>query len=777
MSSGASRVQRKWWRMRGIALVPALCLLCFCGRNPWLSKESLVARGNEFYSKGLYEEASIQYKKAIQKDPRYGEAHYRLGLALLKQNDPGAAYASFEEALRLMPGHEDSMAQLAGILLNAYLTNPNRPEALRSRIGDYLSQMLAKNPQSFSAQRIQAFLAAGEGRPQDAVRFFQAAERLRPGECDINTGLVQNLLAANRTAEAEQWATAYIPKHANCGPVYDVLYAHYLARNRVSEAESLLKSKVAANPTVAFYAIQLADHYRRQKQPELMEQTITQLIAKTPPVPDAYLEAGDFYTRNQRWDQALTLYQRGSAAEPKRKTEYSKRIVSLYLHQGKTAEAAQILDSLLVANPKDFDALASRAALRLSTGKPEETARAIADLEGAVKEAPEDVRYRFELARAYLQAQKFPPAIQQLNEVLKRNPQHAGALRELAAYYLERQDLEKAKEYAGRLLQMNPSDPSAQLVRTATLALQGRYGEVRAELTRLLAQYPHLLEAKLQMAMLLVAEKKYREAEKAFLALYQPGQRDIRPLKGLVEAYLAQKRDLEAVRMLQKEARANASSPQLAALLAQTAERAGEPAVALEAYQKITVLDPKNPQPWMALSRLRQHAGQAAEAVSAAQRATELAPENAAAWGLLAAAQDQAGERPQAIASYRRALQIDPDNPYYMNNLAYLLLDGGAAAEALPLARKAAEKEPTDPNIADTLGLAYLKTRQTGSALQIFKSLTQKNPSVALYRLHFAEALLAQNDPAAARRELETALSLKPSPQEEGRIRALLASR
>ena len=774
-ANGVKRMQRSLVR---VGLIPALCVLCFCGRNPWLPKESLVARGNDFYSKGLYEEAAIQYKKALQKDPRYGEAHYRLGLTLQKLQNPEAAYASFEQALELMPGHEDSLAQLANILLSAYLADPRRTEALKSRIEGYTAQMLAKNPQSFAARRIQAFLAAGDGRFEEAVRAFRLAEQLRPGECDINTGLTQNLLAAKQTAEAEQWASAYLPKHPDCGPLYDVLYAHYLATQRSAAAEALLQTKVKANPGNALFAIQLAEHYWRTQQPAAMQAVLDHLVNASPRVPNAYMEAADFYARIRMTDQALRLYQQGAAAEPKKKPAYWKRIAGLYLALGKPENAAQTLDELLAGSPEDLDALASRAAIRLSTGRQDETARAIADLERAVKQAPEDTRIRFELARAYLQAQKATEAQQHLNEILKRNPRHSGALRELAAYHIQHQDAAQAQTFADRLLEINPSDPGARLVRTAALALQGRYGEVRGELTRLLAEYPNLREARLQMAMLQLAEKRYAEAEKAFRALYQPGSPDVRPLKGLIEVYFAQKRGADALRMMQKEAAAHADSPAFLALLAQTAERAEQPAVAIEAHQKLAHLNPKDPEPWMALSRLHQQSGQAEQAIAAARRALEIAPHSAIAWGLLAAAQDQARQPAEAMASYRRALAIQPGNPSYMNNLACLLLDaGGSPAEALQLARKASEKLPADPRIADTLGLAYLKSGQTDSALQIFRSLAQRDPRVATYRLHLAEALLAKNDSASARRELETALTLRPSPAEEGRIRALLSSR
>ena len=67
--------------------VLAFCLigLTGCGsRDP----KVYIERGNRFYDAGKYDDAGIQYQKALQKDAKCGEAHYRLALVELKREKP-----------------------------------------------------------------------------------------------------------------------------------------------------------------------------------------------------------------------------------------------------------------------------------------------------------------------------------------------------------------------------------------------------------------------------------------------------------------------------------------------------------------------------------------------------------------------------------------------------------------------------------------------------------------------------------------------------------------
>src|SRR5215831_6159360 len=59
-----------------------------CNRSP----QAYLVKGDKFAADHKYADASIQYRKAIQKDLKYGEAFYRLGLSELEQGNLREAY-------------------------------------------------------------------------------------------------------------------------------------------------------------------------------------------------------------------------------------------------------------------------------------------------------------------------------------------------------------------------------------------------------------------------------------------------------------------------------------------------------------------------------------------------------------------------------------------------------------------------------------------------------------------------------------------------------------
>src|SRR5580704_12367494 len=72
------------------------------------TKQSYVAKGNAFFSADKYEEASLNYRKAIQKDPTFGEAYYRLGLTAIKLGQWSLAYNALNQAIQLPRANVDA---------------------------------------------------------------------------------------------------------------------------------------------------------------------------------------------------------------------------------------------------------------------------------------------------------------------------------------------------------------------------------------------------------------------------------------------------------------------------------------------------------------------------------------------------------------------------------------------------------------------------------------------------------------------------------------------
>jgi tetratricopeptide (TPR) repeat protein len=67
--------------------------------------------GLELRSKQQLDAAAAQFRKALDYEPNYWQAHYNLGLVLSQQGLYRLAIAQFREALRLNPGYAEAKNQ------------------------------------------------------------------------------------------------------------------------------------------------------------------------------------------------------------------------------------------------------------------------------------------------------------------------------------------------------------------------------------------------------------------------------------------------------------------------------------------------------------------------------------------------------------------------------------------------------------------------------------------------------------------------------------------
>ena len=118
---------------------------------------------------------------------------------------------------------------------------------------------------------------------------------------------------------------------------------------------------------------------------------------------------------------------------------------------------------------------------------------------------------------------------------------------------------------------------------------------------------------------------------------------------------------------------------------------------------------------------------------------------------------------------------MDQNNAYALNNLAYLISESnGDLNTALTYAERAKQRLPGHPEVNDTLGWIYLKKNLTDNAVETYRTLVVQAPQNPVYHYHYAMALLQKGDRDTARKECQTALTDKPSKDQENQIHQLM---
>ncbi len=761
-----------------VLAIAGLLGLAACSGDSEAAKKRLLDTGNKFFKDAKYKEASIIYRKLLQKDARYGEAYYRLGLTELKQGRYGDAVRAFRRSSELQPENDDAHSKLGDLYLMIYLADKKKFKPLLSDFQELSDRLLKRNPKHYDGLRMKGYLGVASENWPEAIKNFTAANEIKPNQGRLMLELAQSYAANNQLEEAEKTAKLGLQHNAGYPPLYDFLYFARLKAKDVAGAEGVLRQKVASNTKSATFILELAAHYYREKKQDTMLATLKTLTIDEKKFPEGHRLAGDFLFRTGDVDGAYKEYEAGIKSQPKERAGYQKKQVELLAMQGRRKEAVDLAQQLVDENKDDGEATALRAALRLQGGNRDDVKKAIQEFLEAIKQMPDNPVVRFNLGEAYLANGEVEPARVQLQEAVKLRSTYIPPKLALSRIHLSKQEYAKTQQLADEVLAGNPNQVQARILRISALMGMMENGTARKELEDVKAKNPDLKDAYYLQGMIDLQERKFAESEKSFLALYNSPSPDVRGLLGLVEVYLATGRAAQSRKILEDELKRNPPNKRnLRLAMANVDVRSERYEGAVEEYKKLIEESPQAVELWLRLGETYRRWKHWDEALATFDKAKQLAPNEVVTWMNLAMAMEQLGKKPAETKSiYERILKLSPDNAVALNNMAFILAEAGQDLDqALTYAQKAKQQMPDNPDISDTLGWVYIKKNLSDDAIKIFRGLLDKKPGHVTWRYHLAMALFQKGDKLQAKKELEQAIKNKPNPEEAQKINTLLS--
>lgn len=746
-----------------------------CSRLP----EESVARGDKLYTEKRYDDAAIEYRKALQQNQSTARAHYGLAKVELQTQKRGLeAFQHLRRAAELAPEDEEIASVFADLGLAAYLKDPRRSPGTYEALTKSADAFLARSPNSMAGLRLKGALALLDRKPTEAAGFYRKAYTLKPADVDTAVGFVQALFLDRRDAEGEKIALELIGREKTFTPMYDILAQHFRATSREADVEKLLKTRIANQPKQLDAVVALARHYQSLRQPAKVAEALQPLLKDAQTYPQGRLAAADYYVETGNFADAMRLLEEGARTAGKDQRFYQKRLSGVLASQGKRKEAATLVDEMLKADPKDHDVRAARATLSMESGDAAQLTAGIAEFEALLKEKPQDADLHERLGRAHYRNRNLNAAGNELTAAIKLDSQRIPAMLLLGQIELAQRNPEAALRLAEAALTISPTLAGARFIRTASLIALDRIDEARPEIARLERTFPNNNEIKLQRGLFLLRGKNYPAAEFVFRSIQQkPGETDLRSTIGMIEAAASQNQNDRVVQMLTAEVARNADAPILRGMLAEAATRAGKPDLALEQYKALLAKAPNSPDLLVRLGDFYAERGDMANARARLEKARQIAPKTASPLVSLALTYEKSGQLAEAQKFYRQAVELEPEHAVALNNLAFLIADsGGNLTEATQLVGRALKKSPNSTALLDTQAWIYLKQKSYDSAIQSFTVLLRRNPEISTLHYHLGVALLTKGDKTKARAALEEALKRKPDAAEEKKIRALLAT-
>jgi len=368
----------------GMAFLILASLAVACS-GPEEKKMKFFNKGKSLYEKGEFVKAGLEFRNAIQIDPKYADAHYMLGMVELRKGNLKNAYGSFSKAVELNPNLTDAHIQLGNL-----------------------------------------YLAARQ--PDKALKKAETVLQLSPGNEDALLLKAAALIALKDSADALAILRDMRQRGVKRPELFLLLASSHLQNNSIKEAQDALNTGIADNPKAVILYLTLADLYTRDKKIDEAAATLQKVIALEPKNSRYRLTLAGLYWHVGQNDKAVATLQEVVAAEPANE-EGRLQVGGFYIARGRFADAERELKAGIQAIPKSFKLRFALSDLYLNTGMPDRAISLLNECLALEKDAgnPQILQTKNALARIHLARQEVKEASRYVDEVIKENSKDVDA--------------------------------------------------------------------------------------------------------------------------------------------------------------------------------------------------------------------------------------------------------------------------------------------------------------------------------------------------------------
>lgn len=727
------------------------------GRMP----EGLSLRAGMLRERGQLAEAAADYRQILQIKPDDINARANLVMVLIDRNQIPEAKQHVEELRKRSPfalasnylhallAYRDGRYQEAHKYAEIALTGDAKhvPALFLAAATDYqlqeylraearLRQVLDSSPQHFAAQKLLMATYLRLGQPNRAAQVLPYV--LRPGledDADL-AALAGEVFLSNRDYRN---ADLFFSHAARLDPQSsDKKTALALARLREGKSEQALaelQQAAGSGQSVTASVLLVQELLRKGQHAQALQQARKMVDASPDRAESHYL-------------LAAALHASGDAAAARVSLERCLQIDALYYPAVRTLASLDLarqqpklamsrFEAVLQKQPDHPQALVAVANLLRKQGAAPDAV--LKRLERAANVAPNNVEVALEMAEAQQAFGMLKEADSTLQRALQRKPGNPLLLERAAAVQYSLGDLDRA---------INSLMALAGIDRTNAASIHLRISELQLQQGK-----PALALQSLQKALSLAPQS-------------------VSVQQAYVRALIVANRLADAQMVARKIQQLQPKSP-VGYVLEGEARAAGKDWSGALASYRAARLRQESGDIMVRLHRTMIALGKAGEARMLEDEWLKKSPGDTVFLRYLG---DQAllgGQLAVANEHYRRVLASVPDHVDVLNNSANVLWQLNQRDEALNRAEKAYRLAPVDAAVLDTLGWMLAESGQLGRGLPLLQRAAVLRPDDPQVQLHLGKALLAGQQPEAAKSALEAALRLGEFPGSEETRRLL----
>jgi len=737
--------------------------LAACKGDPQQTARQALDRGNQHLSQKKIPEAIIEYRRAVQADPRLGVARLKLADAYASTGDGMNALREYVRAADLMP--EDKEAQQkagAFMLLAGQFTDA---QALAER-------MLKRDPKSIEGHILLANALAGLKDMDGAIATFEKAVALDPNRASTYSELGSARMQVGNKDAAEaayRKAVEIAPDSANA---HLSLANFLLATGSGDEGRREIERALQIQPRNLIANRARAMLYLTQGAPEKAEPHL-KVAAEDSQGPDAKYFLAEYYVRSNRLDDAravLTPLLKPDATF----VGASIRLARVEVIARKNAEAHRLIDAVLARDAKNVDALITRGKLFLTEGN---TVNALSALQTAVDANPRSIDAHLALAQTHVLRGSVKEAETAFNDALKLDGTNMEGRLGLARLQINNGSAADAVPLVLKIVDEHPTNLEARLLLLHGLMAVSDLPQAQKQLDVLMQAAPNSATVQTAAGMLATLKHDSEAARVAYGRALEADPRSYQALAGLLTAEMQNKNFGGARALIEKQLAASPNDPNVLLMSAQTYNALGDAFGMEKALKRTVEVDPQSLQAYAMLGKMYYQQGRLDLARRELETYVARAPNSVPANTMLGTILELQGKNDEAKTRYNKALQIDPRAAVAANNLAWIDSNGNGNLDlALQLAQTAKSQLPNRHEVDDTLGWIYYKKGLSSMAVEALTQSALKAPDNPSYNYHLALAHHQNGNNAEAKKYLEKALASKSKFDQADEARKLLES-
>ena len=761
-------------------LLTGILALSGCA-NPEKAKADHVSRGEAYLKESRFQEASIEFRNAVQIDENFAPAHWGLARAYEGLQRGQEAFDELRKTVKLDPNNLEARVKLGTL----YIAASRGKAEIIAEAEKLANEILQKDPNHIEGHILLGTVYYARNEPEKGLAELNRAVELDPKRVESYLSLARFYVVSKDQAKAEEVFRRAISINNNSGLAHTEFGKFLIQANRAAEAQAELEKAVEVEPTNRNSRFVLASYYLVNKQTDKAEAAYRALADLDKGSPQSQSLLGDFYSAINRLDEAAKIYQDVLTKSPDF-TAGRYRLGEILLMKGDIAGANAQITEILKKDATDRQALLLRSRVRMQSGQANEMKAAVEDLKEVLRQEPNSKLGLYFMAQANFSLGLIDQARAFAGDLEKNHPDYLPAKLMQAQLSLAAGDPKAAQRSSTELIErLNKTGPDRETTPQLLDDMRGKAYITRGSAQTQLKSYaaarqdfnaasqisPNNADAYVNLAALAGLENKMDEAVGYFEKALSISATDNGALNGLITLYHQRKELGKAHARVDQALSSYPNNASLHYLKATVYGHEGNAQGAEAELRKTIELDSNYVTAYSALGALFVNTGQDERAITEYKKIIELRPDNASAYTLVGMIYDGRKDYDNAVQFYRKALEKDPNAVLAANNLAWLyaVQDKGNLDEAVRLAQGVVQKNATVAGFTDTLGWIYYKKGLNAVAVEHLQKavaldeaaarIAKGNPS-PVYRYHLGMALIAKGDKDGARRELENALKL-----------------